>query len=291
MSSFVRGAIAFGVLLAAACSTGARDEQTKKTTQPLRVGFVPGGRDQAARGAPAIAVDAQDRVFVLDAVNGRVLRREGEELVRVADVPRDADDLAIGPDGAIAVRRSVKPEVLVLDARGNRVGVVDTSAIPEVDGIALARSRRVIVTTPFQETFSIGSPAMPQLPAAILASKREASVVGVRGDDGTIELRSGDARVPLGRGDAIRVVGTEGDIACARIEHVTTDDEGALRTKREVACVDVAHARTLLRRALPDPGAYLPRRELAFAGTTLAFARASEAGLELTTWRIERGAR
>ncbi len=284
-------AIALGMALVAACSNGSRDEHETKTTQPLRVGFVPAARDQAARGAPAIAVDGGGHVFVLDAVNGRVLRKEGGELLTIAEVPRDADDLAIGPDGAIAVRRSVKPEVLVLDAGGRRVGVVDTSAVPDADGIALARSRRVIVTTPFQERFSLGSPAMPQLPAAILASKTEAPIAGVRTDDGELELRAGDARVSLGKGDAVRIVGIEGDVACARIEHVGTDTEGAVLTRREAACTDVRAKRTLFRRELPPPGAYLPRRELAFAGGVLAFARVTDAGVEISTWKIERGAR
>lgn len=284
-------AIALGMALVAACSNGSRDEHETRTAQPLRVGFVPAARDQAARGAPAIAVDGGGHVFVLDAVNGRVLRKAGEELLSVAEVPRDADDLAIGPDGAIAVRRSVKPEVLVLDAGGRRVGIVDTSAVPDADGIALARSRRVIVTTPFQESFSLGSPAMPQLPAAILASKTEAPIAGVRTDDGELELRAGADRLSLGKGDAVRVVGIEGDVACVRIEHVGTDAEGAVLTRREAACADVRAKRTLFRRELPAPGAYLPRRELAFAGGVLAFARVTDAGVEITTWKIERGAR
>lgn len=286
--------IGLAMLLVAACSTdkgGPGSSPTARTSQPLRVGFVPAARDQAARGAPAIAVDGDGQVLVLDAVNGRVVRKAGDELLEIAHVPRDCDDLAVGPDGAIAVRRSVKPEVLVFDARGGRVGTVDTSAVADVDGIALGRSRQVIVTTPFQESFSLGSPAMPQLPAAILASKREAPIAGLRTDDGELELRSADVRHALGKGDAVRVVGIEGDVACVRIEHVATDAEGAVRTKREAACVDISARRTLFRRELPEPGAYLPRRELAFGGSTLAFARATEAGFEITTWRIERGAR
>lgn len=286
--------IGLAMLLVASCSPEKGEpgaSSTGRSSQPLRVGFVPAAREQPARGAPAIAVDTEGHVFVLDAVNGRVLRKAGEELLTVAEVPRDSDDLAIGPDGAIAVRRSVKPEVLVLDAQGQRVGVVDTSAVPEVDGIALARSRRVLVTSPFQEIFSIGSPSMPQLPAAIRASKREAAIVGVRTEDGELELRAGDARHSLGKGDAVRIVGIEGDVACARIEHASTDAEGAIVTKREVACVDTRAGRTLLRRELAAPGAFLPRRELAFAGGTLAFAHVGEAGVEITTWRIERGAR
>ena len=286
--------------LALACSNGSRDEQpSSRSTQALRAGFIAGKTEQAARGAPAIAVHPDGHVLVLDAVNRRIARVSGAELVKVADVPGDSDDLAIGPDGSMAVRRSVKPEILVLDPQGGHVGVVDTSALADVDGIALGRSRRVIVTTPFQETFSLGSPAMPQLPAAILASKVEgaatlasgAGVVAVRTDAGDVELRAGDARHTVGKADAGRIIGASGEVACARLEHVAAGPEGEVQTRREAACIHMASGRTVFRRALPPPGDYLPRRELDFRGSTLAFARSVDGRLDVTTWTVEGGAR
>jgi hypothetical protein len=274
--SFVAGACA---------SRRNHEEHTAKAT-----GFVHASTERAARGAPAVAVDGNGRIFVLDAVNARIARVAGDDLVDVAEVPPDADDLAIGPDGAFAVHRSVKPEILVLDPEGQKIGVVDTSAVPDVDGIALARSRRVLVTNSFQETFSLGSPAMPQLPSAILDGKRENDVQAVRTDGGDLELRSasGAMRVRLGPGDAARIVGTSGDLACARIEHVI-QKEGieAIRVRREAACVDMRTARVALRVDLPPPGAFVPRRELAFAGHTLVFAQPTERGIELQKWSVE----
>lgn len=273
-------------LAAVACTVAAREERAATTSGALAAGFVPAAPEQLARGAAAVAVDARGRVFVLDSVAGRIARVEGRELVPVAKVPRDADDLAIGPDGAFAVRRSVKPEVLVLDPTGAVVGAVDTSAVEDIDGIALGRSRRVVVTTPFQEELLVGSPSVPQLPAAIRASKREAAVAGIRTEGGELELRRGDARYVLGRGDAVRVVGARGDVACARIEHVDTDGDGRLVTRREAACVDLARGETLLRVELAPPGDALPRRELAFGGSTLAFARVLATGVSVTTWPV-----
>jgi hypothetical protein len=189
----------------------------------------------------------------------------------------------------------VTPEVLVLDPTGKTVGIVDTSALPDVDGISLARSRRVLVTTPFQETFSVGSPAMPQLPAAILASKREGavvladgrSVVAVRLDDGRLELRAGDKSFSLGSGDAARVIGADRNVVCTRIEHVTTDPSGALRTAREAACIDTVSGNVVFRRSLGAPPAFVPRRELAYAASTLAYAETREDGrLDIVTWSV-----
>lgn len=271
---------------AGACSSlRAHEEHIAKAS-----GYVRASTERAARGAPAVAVDRQGRIFVLDAINARIARVDGDDLVDVAEAPPDGDDLAIGPDGAFAVHRSAKPEILVLDPEGQKVGVVDTSAVPDVDGIALGRSRRVLVMNSFQETFSLGSPAMPQLPSAILDGKKENDVQAVRTDSGDLELRGaeGATRVRLGPGDAARVIGTSGDLACARIEHVI-EKQGidAIRVRREAACVDMRTGRVALRVDLPPPGAFVPRRELAFAANTLVFAQPTERGIELQKWSVE----
>lgn len=272
------------------------------------VGLRPAVPERAAFGAPAIAVGPGGQVFVLDAVNARVVRVDRGEAIPVAEVPKDADDLAIGPDGAIAVRRSVRPEVLVFDPDGTPAGRLDTSAVESAESITLGLSRRVIVTTPFQETFALGSPSFPQLAAAVHVGKREgaafleggAGVAAVRRDDGELELRvsspRGSTRLALGRGDAARVVGASGSIACARVEHVSQRsasgaEDAPIEVEREVACLDVATGRSALRVRLPAPGTYVPRRELAFAGTTLAFAHPTDDGLSITTWTVEAGAR
>lgn len=274
-----------GIVIGACASRRAHEEHTAKAS-----GFVRASTERAARGAPAVAVDRQGRIFLLDAINARIARVAGDDLVDVAEVPPDSDDLAIGPDGAFAVHRSVKPEVLVLDPEGHRIGIVDTSAVPDVDGIALARSRRVLVVNSFQETFSLGSPAMPQLPSAILDGKRENDVQAVRTESGELELRGaeGATRVRLGKGDAARVIGTSGDLTCARVEHVIEREAaGAIRVRREAACVDMRTGRVALRVDLPPPGQFVPRRELAFAGSTLVFAQPTDRGIEIQKWSVE----
>lgn len=310
------------VALISACSTpakeGERHAETKAaittSTQRLEwkesgLGFMPSVTERLARGPAAIAVHPKgNTVYVLDNVNGRVVRRDRDKLAVVASVPKDCDDLAVGPDGAIAVRRSVKPEVLVIDRGGNLVGTVDTSAV-EVEHLALLSSRRVAVTSPFQETFLLGSPSLPQLPQMILANKREGAaqladgsgVVAVRNDDGELELRAvrpgpdGQSSIVhrrvLGKGSAASVAGASGTVACARIEHAVDEPSGTVSVTREAACVDMATGTTLLREALPAPGPYVPRRELAFSGKTLAGIFPREDGIEIRTWTVEGGAR
>lgn len=329
MAGRTHGILALALALALALSLGActaepRGGETKASAQraalsgaevsrrlawgdePGQLGLRPGFREALPLGAPAVALGAGGQVYVLDALHERVLKTTMNELVQVAKVPRDCDDLAIGADGAIAVHRSTKPEVLVFTPTGERIGSVDVSAVEQIDGIALAASRRVVVTTPFQETFLVGSPAMPQLRAAILAGKREGAalldaatgVTAVRRDDGQLELRvvqAGEERSTvlathaLGRGDAARIVGASRGVACARIEHVGHDAAGAVTVEREAACLDVKTGATLFRTRLPAPGAYLPRRELTFSNDTLAFARADADGLTVTSWSIEGG--
>lgn len=268
--------------------------------------------EHLAVGAPSVAVDAKGRVLVLDALKGRVLRLFRNEVEPVVtNLPKDCDDLAVGADGAFAVRRSVKPEVLVFAPDGRKIGSVDTSAVETTDSIALLASRRVAVTTPFQETFAFGSPSFPQVPEAVLHGKREGAaflpngdgIVAVKKDDGVLELRivangaSAEAAqetrvkkaVSLGTGSSARIVGSNGGVVCARIEHAHEGAGGEVLVDREAACVDVVAGRTLLRTKLPDVGTYVPRHELAFRGSTLVHMRPTDDGLDITTWSLEAG--
>jgi hypothetical protein len=319
----------YGVLVVAlalaACTADSRGGEGKATTsraalngasvtqklawgdEPGQIGFRPSFREALPMGAPAVAVGAGGQVFVLDALHERVVKATKGDLVPVAKVPRDAEDLAIGPDGALAVLRQAKPEVLVFTPNGEPIGTVDVSAVEQIDGVALGTSRRVIVTSAFQETFLVGSPSVPQAKTQILAGKREGAamieattgVVAVK-KDAELELRvvqAGEERTTtiathaLGKGDAARVVGANKGVACVRVEHVAQDGEGKIAVDREAVCLDVKTGATLFRTRLPAAGAYVPRRELTFSGNTLAFARAEADGLTVTSWTIEGGSR
>lgn len=270
------------------------------------LGLRPAVKERETLGAPAVALDARGQILVLDAVKGRVVRVHGTELAPLASVPKDADDLATSADGAFAVKRSVTPKVSVFDPSGHLLGEVATGAVRDVDAIALGPSRRVLVTNPYQETFTAGSPSMPQERGAVLTTKREgaytrtdgAGLVVVRTEAGEIELRvvarsaeeDGRARVvarhALGRATAARLVGVSGDIACARVEHVTTSPTGEVAVRREAVCANAVDGRVTLRAALPAPGLYVPRRELAVGAGKLVFAHPTERGLELRAFDV-----
>ncbi len=264
--------------------------------------------ERIAMGSPAVAVGPKGRVYVLDALKGRVMRMvKGEPSAVVENLPKDCDDLTVGADGAFAVRRSVKPEVLVFAPDGTKIGAVDTGAVETSDTITLGRSRRVVVTSPFQETFSFGSPSVPQVGEAVLANKREGAaflpngdgIVGVRREDGVVELRvvsQNDQEkrvvkaVSLGKGSSVRIVGSNGSVVCTRIEHASEGAGGEVVVDREAACVDVSSEKSLLRVKLPAVGTYVPRHELAFAGSTLVHMRPTDEGLDITSWSLEGGA-
>lgn len=271
------------------------------------LGFRPSVYERLALGPTAVAVDPAGRVLVLDALNGRVARiQESGKLSTIATVDRDADDLAVGPDGAIAVHHQTTTTIDVFDPSGRRIGALDAGIVRDVDAVSLGRSRQVSVTNAFQETYLLGSPSFPQPAEAVLLSKREGAamlpdrtgLVVVRRDDGVVELRAiasaeGDddrarvrARLELGNASAARVVGAYGSVACARLEHVDQAASGELAVRREAVCVDLASGREALRVDLPAPGAYVPRRELVFAYGTLALLRPEAGGARVTRWNV-----
>ena len=278
-------------------------------TNATSVGLRAAAPERAAFGVPAVALGPSGDVFVLDAVNKRIVRATGGEVLPVAgEVPLDADDLALSADGAIAVRRTMSTKVLVLDPQGARIGEVDTQGMGDVDTIALGPSRRVIVKSAFQETFSLGSPHAPQLPEAAFRTRRVGADLLANGDgvvtvvkDGNAELRviaqakrdQGDeghatdrAVFSLGAAASAHIVGVTASTVCMRIEHADLTQSGPLVVEREARCVDASSGKTLFRTDLGAPGLYVPRRELTFAKGKLAFAKPEKNGLRITTWMV-----
>jgi hypothetical protein len=317
------GALAIGVVACTADSRGT-DQRTASSRSALsavppvaqptqriawgeapgQLGFRPAFREAMPMGVPAVAAAPGGAVLVLDALRERVVRVQKGDVAEVAKVPQDADDLAVSADGAFAVRRSVRPEVLVFSATGERIGSVDISAVEDVDAITLAGSRRVVVTNGFQQSFLVGSPSMPQTKASIQANVRDGAAFMPDGS-GVVAAKNGDvvelrvlaqtdertqikAHWPLGNADAARLIGVDGVIGCARLERVGSDQAGAgaIIVKREAVCVDLRDGTAVFRRELPPPGAYLPRRELALSGGNLVLARPTGDGLDVTTWAI-----
>ncbi len=269
-----------------------------------QLGFAAAVPERAAFGAPAIGRLPTGEALVLDALHGRVVRVDASGAVReLARVDHDADDLAVGPDGAFAVKRATTPTIVVYTPQGQRQGELSYRILQDAERIELGASRRVTVLSAHQERYLLGSPTFPLSEAEVLHSKREGvaeradgaglqvlrsadgelALVSVRADaeaDKTVEV----GRVAVGRGASARIVGVSKNVACLRVESL--EDKATVSVLREAVCVDATTGAVVLRVPLGAPGAYVPRRELVFSRGTLTFARPDGAGLHLSSFVV-----
>lgn len=269
---------------------------------PAAVGLSAAAKDRPALGPQSVVADAQGRLLVLDAQNKRVVRvaQGGTELTALADVPVDADEIALGPNGTFAVRRQLSRKVSIFDASGTPVGEV---AIPTEAGdvmhVTLGPSLRVGVETPHQETLSIGSPSAPVSIPSMWDGRREGTgqlaggrTVQVVKDERGLFLRvlgqEGDKwavqKEHKLQGDAGHVAGATGDVACLRTEQVSE----SMQVDRQAVCVRASTGEVLLKTDLPAPGLYVPRRELVLVNGKLIHTRPTADGLEIATWEVAR---
>jgi len=275
---------------------------------PGEAGFRPKAGESAAEGPSAVAV-SRDAVFVLDRLHERVLRvsfRAGDPARIAAEVPRDAEHLAAGPDGSLAAWSPLRAMAWLRSPDGSDAGEIAVPrALRDVQSIALTGSHRVRVTTAMQESLDLGSPRVPLDLSAALRTKREGAAflsdgrgVAVRRFDGrTAELlvyaradrdrRAVAVRHRLdGTIDAARIVGTAGAVVCLRIERVTS--AAVVEVAREVQCLDVEKGATVLRASLPPPGPYTPHEELAVGQSppSLAAMTPDDGGLIVQRWSL-----
>ncbi len=246
----------------------------------------PGGLERLAEGPSAVAAGPAGSVFILDRLHRRVLRLDGASLHTHAKVPRDTEDIAAAPDGSLALYSPVRATVQVLDPAGKELGSLKIPRVfRQIQGIEIGLSHRLSIHVALQETFLLGSPAIPQTLGAILHSRREgafilsdrdhAGVVVKRRSDGHAELlllseKNGEGRHVL-RDHVLktppvlgaRIVGLVGHHACVLLEHRASEKGTSFKIHRSVRCLDLETGHELLRTTLPNVGLYLPRRELA----------------------------
>ena len=124
-----------------------------KATPAETLGYRAAVSERIAMGAPAVTVDARGTVYVLDALKGRVMRMvRGEPMLpAVENLPKDVDDLAVGPDGAIASR-------VPCTTRVGRPGAAAAGSTPETrttpatspSSLRIRGTRRESPTPPFE---------------------------------------------------------------------------------------------------------------------------------------------
>lgn len=283
-----------------------------------QVGGLARGTERMAEGPSAVAVGPDGSVYLLDRLNGRVLRMTGRGATVVATVPQDSEELAVGadPTGQLVIGAWSPLRARVwLRAGGQDVGEVTVPrALRLARGIALTTSRQVLVHNAHQETYRLGSPATGRSLAAVLHSKREGAVFLADGSGVQVRRRPSDGRAEvlvLTAGErahvarrillddvvlGVRLVGATAGHLCMRLEKAAVGanaKDGAaagepITVRREAVCVRADDGAEVLRAALPAVGRYLPRRELALGGSParLVLIHPTETGLEVLGWTL-----
>ncbi len=272
------------------------------------LGFIPRAYERVARGPAAIAVGPTGEVFALDSVNGRVLGiTQDTTRVAIDKVPTDAEDLAIGNDGALAVHSPLQAKAWVFDPDGAPAGSLDIArTFRGIVGIDVDASRQVSLRNAYQETFSAGSPAAPKDLPTMLSQKREGAFqledgrgVAVRAKDGVAELllirnatpethsQISQAYAIPGEVTGAQLVGMTGDIACLRLEQVTQPGE-VIRVQRRALCMNVQTGAIVQDRTMPTPKTYKPRHELAVGANALAALEPHADGMTINVCEVAR---
>ena len=255
-------------------------------------------------GPSAVAIDSEGHVLIVDRLNHRVVRLGDSGIVASSPITPDVELIAAGPGGSFAAYSPLRAHVTVVDfAVDGASKVVGEIAVPrgirEAQGINLGPSRRIEVTTSFQETFQLGSPSFALPLPVVMQSKEEgmlrfeggkrAQVVRVNGATELQVIGPRGERTPIQRtaleGDAAMLVGATGNVACARTETLPPNSAEITVTRRAV-CVDVTSGKQVLSIDLPAPGLYLPKHELAVGAGRIATIVAESDGLAVDVYDL-----
>jgi len=249
--------------------------------------------------------------LILDNGNSRVVSSTPAGLRVVAAVDRTAEDIAVGPNGAIAVYSPVLGKVEVFSAAGTSLGTVDVPRqIRHVSRIELGASLQVFAYSVLQERHGLGSPSAPRALGSILRSNVEGSfrpsartgvVSIVNGAKAELRVLSGgigeraqvvqSLPIPGDPVDAVQIADGDDSIVCARTESVS-QSTSEVNVQRRLVCADIDSGAWLLDMELAPPGPYLPHRELALradaSSLSVLHAIPSTSGLELKRCEVSR---
>ncbi len=264
----------------------------------------PAGAESMAYGPNAVALAESGESLILDRLGERIVLVGPDGAVRTfAAVPKDAEEL-IADAGSVVAFSPLRARAWFFDAAGQPAGEMQVPReLRGLTRLSVGPSRRLSAHTGFQERLELGSPSAPLALEVTLRSKREGahilpdgSGVAVRAAKGRAELvqlsqSEGNVRSQALRASALageitaaRIVGGEAEIVCLRTERVRSLPEIAV--DRRALCVDAANDTVLVDEALPAPGIYLPRTELAFRAGRLSHIVATKEGLVVTNLAV-----
>lgn len=145
-------------------------------------GLVPGAEDRPPAGPLALAAAADGSLWLLDAVNARLVRLgRDRSWQQTVSCPPGATDLLAGGDGRLYVLSLVNRRVSVLSPSG---ALEEEAPLPpgirHVAGLAQGRTGDLLLVGAYQETFDLGRPGAWSRWPDLLHSKAE----GVPGPSG-----------------------------------------------------------------------------------------------------------
>jgi hypothetical protein len=295
------------------------EAQQKQTSENVSVlGWVLGwdqlqkrsaAHDTLAEGPSAIAMTPDGAMLLLDRLAGRIVRIESDGASgTLTNVPVDAEDLAVGPDGAVVAMSFVRATAWLYEADGKPAGELKVPrALRQTIGVELGPSRTVMVRTGYQEMFTLGSPSTA-LPFAVATNtKTEGAFKLPNGSGVQVVVRDGEAHLlvlaqatdssraavtatfAIGEASAGRIVGTWENVVCLRLEQVSQSGSinvGSITVTRSLECIASGSGQNVLSQQLPATGMYLPRRELAVGAGQVAFMLPTDEGVAIQRWTI-----
>jgi hypothetical protein len=270
------------------------------------VGLAPPAFEFPGRSVDDLDVMPDGTLVLLDGENGRIVTLDGAELkTLVSPIPRDAEDLAVGPNGTIAVHSPLQAKVWWWDRDGTPLGEASIPrTIRDIVDIDLSLSHELHVITAFQERFRIGSPSALSRTVELLSSKKEGaySLANGRGiqvkrdSQGRASLQIVDDTGPrtrieseftlAARANSIQAVGMSGNLACFRAETLRSE-ASMVRVDRRLLCANTSSGAIVRDEALPPVGLVVPKHEVAFRNGIAASLHPSDEGLTIKRCEVK----
>lgn len=266
----------------------------------------PAGFEDPTRGPNAVAVAPGGAALVLDQLGERIVAIGATgEPQSFADAPMDAMELMANGSGTFAAFSKVRATAWFYDRSGAQVG---TMSVPRsflflkrlsLDGSGLLRAH-----TSAQNTIRLGTATAPVDERTARSRRLHGAALLPNGDGVFLHVNDGQAKLftlaqpgpeaerPTvanthgidGEVSAAHVIGTHDLTACMMLEQVQSTPE--VNVARRAFCLNTATGAVVFDRALPPPGIYTPRSELALTGNRLAFINATDQGLRVMGWKL-----